>query len=499
MLLCCFVVVLAIKRRRTTDNPTPPDMDPSERSLSEWNQFPLETLRCFCDEAHLSRSGTRAALSRRLFAFYNPRGANSETVSSERATRSATAVPQSLDTGNSSTGIEQQLLQPTPINTLAPLTTTQTSFEAVVAREVTRQLQNRGIAAHQSQARVDVLPVLQAQDTEPPQQNLHSVAVGGFDPDEQQQQQLPQGCVPTMNDITSGTGNFNLPSSTLTNQGSFSGLADNYFGASSLSPSSLKPAIPKTVHDKIKAHEYINLELILPSHSPLLEDEFTLQVSSGREPSVKLVPKYQTRQKIKDFHTWLKAFTLFARTYLVYYPHRTWELLCYQSTICNFASMFPVVSWLNYDNAFRQKLAFDRSRSWASVDEELFNAHLRVAGGNNHSPQRNSFNFSTRGPCFTCGGYGHFAQQCPSRAGVVGTPPVPPVSVPAPHVPPVVPPFRAPQRGIDTVQPRMATTPSSCQFFNAGRCQNAACRFPHVCRICRGQHAAFQCDRRYGH
>ena len=160
--------------------------------------------------------------------------------------------------------------------------------------------------------------------------------------------------------------------------------------------------------------------------------------------------------------------------------------------------MFPLVSWLNYDNAFRQKLAVDRSRSWASVDEELFNAHLRVAGTTSNYPHRNVLNLGSRGACYTCGGLGHFAQQCPSRAGGSVAPPAPPAPFSAPPAPPVVPPFRAPQRGIDTVQPRPTAT-SSCQFFNAGRCQNAACRFPHVCRICRGPHAAFQCDRRFGH
>ena len=47
-------------------------------------------------------------------------------------------------------------------------------------------------------------------------------------------------------------------------------------------------------------------------------------------------------------------------------------LLTYQTITCNHAWRFKAVGWLRYDSAFHRSAAFDHTKPWDAVDQDLF-------------------------------------------------------------------------------------------------------------------------------
>ena len=109
------------------------------------------------------------------------------------------------------------------------------------------------------------------------------------------------------------------------------------------------PPLSRKILEGISRGEFCNFDLLLPCTSPLALDEYSIQVNSGAEASLSLVPRHQTRLKVVDFHTWLTAWNLYLQAMAFYHPHLIMPLIHYQSTITKFASQYDFSAWVTYD------------------------------------------------------------------------------------------------------------------------------------------------------
>ena len=97
-------------------------------------------------------------------------------------------------------------------------------------------------------------------------------------------------------------------------------------------------------------------------------DVYSIQVNSGVEASLSLVPRHQTRPKVVDFHTWLTVWNLYLQAMTFYHPHLIVPLIRYQSTITKFASQYDFSPWVTYDKLFRYQIANNQMLTWDRVD-----------------------------------------------------------------------------------------------------------------------------------
>ena len=148
-------------------------------------------------------------------------------------------------------------------------------------------------------------------------------------------------------------------------------------------------------------------------------------------------------------------------------------MLNYQAFIIDLGSQVSFHAIYAYDRSFRLAMAQDPSRSWGSVDDRLYNRHIRVA------PLTGEATSARR--CYTCQSTSHLAAQCPQRSTPSSSGNFAPLSSSANSM---VPPFRAPQRGS-----------SYCAHFNFKSCTQSNCQLPHVCAKCGGPHPRPECRR----
>ena len=145
------------------------------------------------------------------------------------------------------------------------------------------------------------------------------------------------------------------------------------------SPSAMLPAIPPAVREQLRNGEFINFNSLLPSSSPITNDDYTIKIAqgSGHDASLSLVPRHQVRPKIRSFNDWLTAWNNFIRCASYYHPHLANQYLYYQTMICQFASQYEFASWSTYDQLFCARLVNNPSMSWDQIDEELYNRFIR--------------------------------------------------------------------------------------------------------------------------
>ena len=246
------------------------------------------------------------------------------------------------------------------------------------------------------------------------------------------------------------------------------------------SPSAMLPAIPPAVREQIRNGEFINFKSLLPSSSPITNDDYTIKIAqgSGHDTSLSLVPRHQVRPKILSFNDWLTAWNNFIRCASYYHPHLANQYLYYQTMICQFASQYEFASWSTYDQLFRARLVNNPSMSWDQIDEELYNRFIR--GG------------TLQSICFHCRNFGHYAANCPQRPSERSVPLA--SSTGSQSTPGQNQPFRAPQLSSSTT----SGTTQVCHFFNnRGQCLNRDnCPFAHQCSTCYGDHPHTHCSKR---
>ena len=260
------------------------------------------------------------------------------------------------------------------------------------------------------------------------------------------------------------------------------------------------PPLDKRIMLAVERGEYVNFNSILSSTSfdiALTEDnddERPFSVTMGRDEGGRSVLDFKQRSagrsKVKDFQSWSVAFTWYMRAVTCYHAHLLPHLVQYQGIITRFANQYAPSAWLNYDRAFRRRVAMSPETPWHVVDEEIFSIYLRAAPIA-ASLRASSWSWSSssqvsgRDRCYRCRGIGHRARQCPSnlQAALTSThaaahtsaltivPPRRPVTTAA----------RLPVSGTQSLSGRAGF----CFAFNDGHCpRGGQCSYRHVCGNC---------------
>ena len=259
------------------------------RSLLDWQNTSLESLRLACNALNVISSGSRAAIARRLFDHYQAHPIDNEvSVASPVVTVSNSASINSTVTSLSHNSISSPVLN----------TNMQEFLRAELQTFLSRELQDRAVA--------DSPPVIQN----------HNGAALTTD-------QTVFGVPPNL--ISAGSNSFNQqPNSALVR---------------SATPS--LPPLPQNVLEQIQSGKFVNFDLLLPATSPLSVEDYTIKVNSaGSEPSVSLVPRAQSRPRVIDFYSWLTAWNYYLQAMSFYHPTRVPELIMYQSIIVRFACQY---------------------------------------------------------------------------------------------------------------------------------------------------------------
>ena len=247
------------------------------------------------------------------------------------------------------------------------------------------------------------------------------------------------------------------------------------------------PTVPAELMQKIVDGKFVNFDLLVDCSYSEEERRFSL-VTEGSH--LDIIPKPRGK-KITDINRWLKAFNLFMRTLIFFYPDLSNSLLVYQSNIIRFASMYAFHQVYTYDKHFRTRKVFDRNLRWDMVCEEIFTETLRGASCSRAQNGENG--------CFLCGNTRHYANACPLQQS------------PSSHNPNFRPPqsnqqnFRASNPSTSThrasnpstsTQPQKAPADGICYDYNKkSGCSKTDCTFKHVCWKCQQKHSCQVCPQ----
>ena len=218
-------------------------------------------------------------------------------------------------------------------------------------------------------------------------------------------------------------------------------------------------AVPAGIVKKIRRGEYVDFAELPPA---MPEEEATACGQSGdRVLIVQAADLRRTRRKIPDVMVWARCFILYVGVVAADEPGRITDLLDYMDGIVRSARKFHWPTCEEYDRRFRQVVAGDEARPWATMDPGLF------------------------AECFTSQARTGPMARDPGRGNQLGS----------------LAGSRKRQR--ETAGPTPAEQDRAevgapvCQIYNRyqGDCKfGVRCRFQHVCSSCRGQHPVSKCD-----
>ena len=352
VLLCAHLVSAVGKksvRKRTTRASQPPFETEQGRSLEDWHQLNREALVLACNAVNLQSSGAREVLANRLYTFHNQgsslssasvNSVSSPVVIATDVQPSFTTIqllmrseiqrhflsqnpPVAVTTPDSASNFVPAVTSNIPllsnfVSTVAPshdsipilqqqqgqsaaaaainyidtseilnyqrqldiINNSSSSAVPVVTSTVHRPLNIQAAAInspinflHQSQA-VPVAP--STVDSRPSSLNIHAAAGPSNHPsvaDYQQQLVQQQALTNQLLDIISRQ-NINI---------------NNTTNNSSIN----LPPLPQAVLKLIEERKFVNFDLLLSSSSPLVLNEYSIQVGAGVDPSVSLVLRSQ--------------------------------------------------------------------------------------------------------------------------------------------------------------------------------------------------------------
>ena len=203
--------------------------------------------------------------------------------------------------------------------------------------------------------------------------------------------------------------------------------------------------VPEQLCNKIWAHEYVNISLLLKG-SVELQDLFSSGVVhlTGKG-HLEARPLVNTKDKVSSIEKWTDAFLIFASIYLKRFPNKTQQILQYINIIREAASRSVTFTWRTYDEQFQLRQASDL-QPWGKINSDLW---LRLMTSSTVSSLPQS------GATSTSGGYTGATSKS-DQTHVVGT----------------------------------------CFDFNDGFCSRSYCKFKHICSNCNyPSHGRVNCFR----
>ena len=143
--------------------------------------------------------------------------------------------------------------------------------------------------------------------------------------------------------------------------------------------------VPLQLCQKIWAHQYINISLLLKGNvelQDLCSGGILHIMDKGQLESRPRI----TKDKVPTIDKWTDAFLIFSSIYLKKYPNKTQELLQYMSIIREAANRSSL-SWRTYDEQFHLRQATN-VQPWGRLNSDLW---LRVMTTNNYQSQTESY------------------------------------------------------------------------------------------------------------
>ncbi len=197
--------------------------------------------------------------------------------------------------------------------------------------------------------------------------------------------------------------------------------------------------VPISLKKKIQLSQYIDIAYLLEGSIKTAEtDTYSLNLSMGESQNGSLTLKAPgPKRQITNVAQWTDAFLVFSSIYLKIHSQRERELLAYMRIIRRAAS-YGSTGYKLYDEQFRHVQQSNPSRSWASIDSELYLVYVLGPKGGQAMPFRaaagqasntSESNQSNRqGVCFKFNGpagcpypagkcrFNHACRKCDSRS-----------------------------------------------------------------------------------
>jgi hypothetical protein len=129
--------------------------------------------------------------------------------------------------------------------------------------------------------------------------------------------------------------------------------------------------ISQTLKEKVWNFEYVDLALFLRQNfeSDVGQKPCSLEVLDGKLVLQQRVKKIKV---IDNINLWTDAFLNFTMVLIENHPSKATELLRYMYIIRNIAEESPSSRWLLYELQFRLRVSRNPTKSWASIDGELW-------------------------------------------------------------------------------------------------------------------------------
>ena len=224
------------------------------------------------------------------------------------------------------------------------------------------------------------------------------------------------------------------------------------------------PAIPKRLHDKMLAWEYVDLAELPPARAVPKEPSLTM----GNIWLVQSTDLARSQKRlIPEITTWVQCFAIYTSVVATKFPQRVPAMLGYMVDIIRTSRQFKWPSWVMYDANYRREAAASGQTDWSKIDPSLY-ARCFTGWARN------------TGWCDTCMTLDHDAADCPYNQGTDGST----VGIKRPR--------RLP--GGQTPGPSRKATPrptntgdAVCIKYNkyGGDCMfGVRCHFKHICSIC---------------
>ncbi len=210
-------------------------------------------------------------------------------------------------------------------------------------------------------------------------------------------------------------------------------------------------AIPAVLARKIRRGEYIDFAELPPA---LPEGTSVSTMSSEQLLIVQAADYRRTRRRIPDVMTWTRCFVLYIGAVATTDSEKLVDFLGYMDAIVRAAQKFAWPACEEYDRRFRQMVAGDEHRKWATLDAGLYTE------------------------CFTAQALPVAAAKEPAKGSQAGS-------------------RKRPREHAELEQERADAGTPVCGKYNRyrGDCKfGARCRYLHVCNRCRGAHPVSQCQ-----
>ena len=448
----------AVQNRKADETPAVEKPD-NLRSLAEWKKLPQESLRLQCGANRLSSKGNKLDLAVRLFQFFHPDGVKNrrkaqaqkkgaggkktddidavlndpppeiiraEDDPKENPTRQEDMQDDTFPYGEDTTGTghvtdadkhkRRSARSPTASPQSSPTKADNHRHDNVDLNDAIQ----RAVASAVSSALKPVLEELSVQGQKQTEAELENQAL---------RSQLNSKIHFSVND---GAANFSPISPSASRKSSpvnaatcpattaDTGLLSSH-PPTSLLPTTKNPfTLPGLLKKELQAienGEYLDFDKIKPKKLDQdkrdEEEGFGIAMASYYDDELgaeTLRLKKVSTNKVETFPEWLECWNKFLSARLHYHPKEHALLMAYQRLMTLYAKRFRFSAVYSYDQAFRKKIAAERSHLpdhrtvfWDKQNDELMNEHLTV---DRLIPPKT---------CYKCQQKGHMANNCSNK------------------------------------------------------------------------------------